>query len=234
MNKIINITVAFMLLLTCVGAQARFTQADRWQGLDRQPITLNKYVYTNADPVNHTDPSGNFGLASFGAANNIRAVLATTAIQAPRLGFTFLKSSAGHIVGIAAATCVASYAATHFGIIMPAAQFKGCEGNGHRGRWQAQGGGLQESEPWNQPMPLTLTQGLYLLDTLEAKLTPTDRRARAPFFEQARMFARRAASGGGISAANFPNSMSFPTRNQPASFPRVDLEIRAGHAFTNE
>jgi hypothetical protein len=69
------------MLLSPLGAHARFTQSDTWNGNPHQPITLNKYTYANIDPVNHTDPTGNFGLASFGTANNIRAILATSSTQ---------------------------------------------------------------------------------------------------------------------------------------------------------
>jgi RHS repeat-associated protein len=59
----------------------RFTQQDTWMGINQNPITLNKYLYGNADPVSYTDPTGNFGLASFGTASNIRGTLATTSTQ---------------------------------------------------------------------------------------------------------------------------------------------------------
>jgi len=213
-------------------AVGRFTSQDTWMGVISIPLSLNKYNYTESDPANNTDPSGNF-LASVSAGISIRGILATTAVLAPRLGFTFLRGAAGQIVGIATTTCIGVYAATSFGISMPAAEFSGCENDGHRGRWQAQGGGLERSAPWAQASPLTLTQGLALLNGLEVSLRPRDRKARAAFFEQARIFARRLASSGGISAANFPGR-SFPTRNQPSSFPRVDLEIITGRAFTNE
>ncbi|MFY8351374.1 RHS repeat-associated core domain-containing protein [Pseudoalteromonas sp. SSM20] len=36
----------------------RFTQQDAWMGRDGEPVTLNKYLYTHADPVNGIDPSG--------------------------------------------------------------------------------------------------------------------------------------------------------------------------------
>ena len=45
----------------------RFTQMDTWMGRDQDPITLNKYVYANADPANWTDPSGYFGIGSLNA-----------------------------------------------------------------------------------------------------------------------------------------------------------------------
>ena len=57
----------------------RFTQQDTWMGNNSDPITLHKYLYGNADPVNHTDPTGNFSLGSFGAAINTIGTLANIA-----------------------------------------------------------------------------------------------------------------------------------------------------------
>ena len=58
----------------------RFTQMDTWQGNSSDPVTLHKYAYGNLDPVNNIDPTGNFSLASFGAASNVRSILATTSV----------------------------------------------------------------------------------------------------------------------------------------------------------
>jgi len=59
----------------------KFTQQDTWMGHDTNPITLNKYIYGNADPANWTDPSGHFGLASFSAASSIRTTLSNIQIE---------------------------------------------------------------------------------------------------------------------------------------------------------
>jgi len=40
----------------------RLTQMDQFLGVDRKPITLAKYGYASANPVNYSDPSGNFTL----------------------------------------------------------------------------------------------------------------------------------------------------------------------------
>jgi RHS repeat-associated protein len=41
----------------------RFSTMDTWTGRPDQPITLNKYLYANADPVNGIDPSGHMTLS---------------------------------------------------------------------------------------------------------------------------------------------------------------------------
>jgi len=129
---------------------------------------------------------------------------------------------------VATTTCVASYAATHFGLIMPIAEFsKKCDGTSHRGRWQAQGGGIDEGEGWNQSTPLTLSDGLQLLDTLYNRLSPKDRRARADAYELARLFARRIAIAGGVTVEGLKFERNFP----PGREVRIDLEVRKGRAF---
>ncbi len=38
--------------------QGRFTTRDTWGGDDQRPLSLNRWNYTNANPINYTDPSG--------------------------------------------------------------------------------------------------------------------------------------------------------------------------------
>lgn len=40
----------------------RFSSMDTWAGDMTRPITLNKYVYGNANPATFTDPTGNYGV----------------------------------------------------------------------------------------------------------------------------------------------------------------------------
>lgn len=56
-------------------------------GRSGQPITLNKYLYANADPVLYVDPTGNFGsLSGANASLGIMGVLAATSISSYQLG----------------------------------------------------------------------------------------------------------------------------------------------------
>ena len=54
----------------------RFTRRDTYEGLQGQPISLHKYLYANADPVNGIDPSGYVTLTEIAAARHIRNTLA--------------------------------------------------------------------------------------------------------------------------------------------------------------
>ena len=53
----------------------RFTRRDSYEGNTYSPITLNKYVYGNANPVKYTDPSGLFSFAEANAAASIGNIL---------------------------------------------------------------------------------------------------------------------------------------------------------------
>ncbi|MEJ2406742.1 MAG: RHS repeat-associated core domain-containing protein [Candidatus Thiodiazotropha sp.] len=60
-------------------ASGRFTQQDSWMGNNSDPITLHKYLYADASPVNKIDPSGHMSLVSEMAAVGTIGVLSTVA-----------------------------------------------------------------------------------------------------------------------------------------------------------
>lgn len=94
----------------------------------------------------------------------------------------------------------------------------------HRGRIQAQGGGLEASETWNQDEPLTKQEGLSLLARLKSKLTPEEREQRRKSFDDAERFIDGARGG-----LNAPQRRSF--LSTPGKGLRVDIEIWGGTAF---
>ena len=49
----------------------RFISQDSYSGEIWSPVTLNKYIYANNNPVNYNDPSGHFALSMVGCAINL-------------------------------------------------------------------------------------------------------------------------------------------------------------------
>lgn len=134
--------------------------------------------------------------------------------------------------GTAAAPAMLAIMAAGLGLTaltFPQTASAGTCGSGcHRGRIQAQGGGLQASVAWNQATPLTLAQGQALLAALSAQLTDRQRAERAAGFAGAARFMENAAASGGVCARDIKSSLSFPRGAQI----RIDIEVREGQAFT--
>lgn len=96
----------------------------------------------------------------------------------------------------------------------------------HRGRFQAQGGGLEESESWAQDKPLTAKQGLRLLGRLKDRLTTKEQKKREQQFAKMEKLIKRMEKNGGIDARY---DQSY--RNTDYKGVRVDLEVLGGKAF---
>jgi RHS repeat-associated protein len=58
----------------------RFVSQDTWIGKSKYPITQNKYIYANVDPVNRIDPSGHMSIAGSMAGIGGMAILGSIAI----------------------------------------------------------------------------------------------------------------------------------------------------------
>ena len=70
----------------------RFSQMDTWAGNTGSPITLNKYLYGNADSVNFTDPTGLYSLGSISAGQTARAELASLQVQSIGIGYATFQA----------------------------------------------------------------------------------------------------------------------------------------------
>jgi hypothetical protein len=101
-------------------------------------------------------------------------------------------------------------------------------GTAHRGRVQAQGGGVEKSCPWAQKTPLTRDEGQQKVDTLEGGLTSKEKEGREEAFRQVRDYIDRVARAGGVDA---PVSKTFPNRSRERSNIRLDIEVITGRAF---
>jgi hypothetical protein len=97
----------------------------------------------------------------------------------------------------------------------------------HRGRFQAQGTGLEKSSPWSQSVPLTIGDGNLLLTDLKNKLTPTEYSERSLGFYECSKHINEVHKSGGYSEHI---SKHFPKLVRPGG-KRIDLEVKAGIAF---
>ncbi len=96
----------------------------------------------------------------------------------------------------------------------------------HRGRIQAQGKILEESEAWSQENPPTVEEGLEMLIKLKEKIPKKEVKIREKAFEKAERFIKNASESNGIDA---PSNISF--RAEGYAQERVDIEVKKGKAF---
>lgn len=116
--------------------------------------------------------------------------------------------------------------ASRLNFLLSVATIPGSTPRMHRGRIQAQGGGLEASVPWSQMDPPTASEGLSMVESLKAQLTSKQLKVRAKGFQQAERFIKNAGKAGGVSA---PVSRTFLT--QGTKDIRVDIEVITGQAF---
>ena len=63
----------------------RFWTMDTYEGSQSDPLSLHKYLYAHADPVNNTDPTGMFTLSEINIVGAIQSTLQTIRAQGPRV-----------------------------------------------------------------------------------------------------------------------------------------------------
>lgn len=95
----------------------------------------------------------------------------------------------------------------------------------HRGRIQSQGGGLNDSKPWSQQMPLDHPAGIGLSHSLEAMPSKKEKALRKLAHKRARAFMDAAKLKGGVGVT----SKTYMVKGDPQR--RVDIEVRKGLAF---
>jgi hypothetical protein len=101
----------------------------------------------------------------------------------------------------------------------------------HRGRFQAQGGALDESEAWAQLTGLSIVAGRNLLNNLKNKLKPVHLSERLYYFEQWSSKIEHLHQNGGYDADLGGHYIKTIPHGASPDDPRVDLEIRKGKAF---
>jgi hypothetical protein len=95
----------------------------------------------------------------------------------------------------------------------------------HRGRIQAQGENLEESEAWSQNEPFTKQEALHLLNKLKNKIPKNDAKIRAGAFFKAAKF----IENGPYQIVTKAISKSFKVPD--TEHERVDVDIQRGTAF---
>ena len=98
----------------------------------------------------------------------------------------------------------------------------------NRGRIQAQGEKLEESEAWSQNEPLSKNKASLMIDKLKDKIPKKEVKKREQAFKNATRF----INNGPYQIINKIISKTFMVAN--TEHERVDIEIRKGTAFTNE
>jgi hypothetical protein len=96
----------------------------------------------------------------------------------------------------------------------------------HRGRIQAQGDGLEESESWNEIAPISHSDGLAKKEKLKSKLSKKDLALRVDAFNKAKKFIDCARNAGGVTAEV---SKTYMVKGEARK--RVDIDVKSGEAF---
>ena len=98
----------------------------------------------------------------------------------------------------------------------------------NRGRFQAQGSGIEKSSAWATNDTVYKHHGINHIDNIEVQLTKPELNERDIALQKAKDFVNRAAAGGVT-----PLKKTFKNSPQHRSI-RVDVEVHAGIAFVTQ
>ena len=74
----------------------RFTRMDDWMGDSDYPLTLNKYLYANIDPISYVDPTGYIAILS--ATNSFSLLNTLASVGVSNVGRSLARVSVGLFV----------------------------------------------------------------------------------------------------------------------------------------
>ncbi|MCZ8036898.1 MAG: DUF4114 domain-containing protein [Microcystis sp. LE17-20A] len=111
-------------------ATGRFVSGDPFEGYKRQPVTLNDYLYGNANPVIFIDPSGYTSLVMYSALNFIPQVSLPSLIV---LGEFILVTGVAVAVGLYMSSIITSKEKDKKGSPGPSTGTSGNDGGGNNG-----------------------------------------------------------------------------------------------------
>jgi len=94
---------------------------DEWKGIARQPLTLNPYLYADANPVMYVDPSGYYTMVDMATASVVVGILSGISAATAKGYFQYVKNpndaeaiaraaGQGYIEGLAGGLILASTA----------------------------------------------------------------------------------------------------------------------------
>jgi len=236
-------------------ATGRFWSMDGFEGFDFDPLSLHKYTYAAADPVNKLDPTGQATVAEQIKTTEVNAVLngiivATRAAdQARRLALA-IRVVVALLVGTATLALRASRVKP-----TPRTRTDDKKDERHSGVLQVQGDDLQKvplrlaeypdlkydyrngegtiSWSWNESAPLPAIEASRHLQQLAEVLTPKQLVRREQAFKEASRFIINAANAGGVPGF-FSDSFPKNKRKYGVDYlggPRVDIVVYSGLAF---
>lgn len=92
----------------------RFTQVDTVIGALTSPVTLNRYTYGNADPLNHFDPDGHWSLPGWDAVKSFVSTAVSWVSDSVEKAATWVATTAKQVVSSVVNAAVSTFSTATF------------------------------------------------------------------------------------------------------------------------